>query len=100
MPPTGAKGLNLAASDVACLSDALIRFFKYGDEDGVPGYSDKALARVWKSERFSWQLTTLMHRFPDTEAFDRRMQQAGLDHIASSVAARTSIAENYVGLSL
>ena len=99
VPPTGAKGLNLAASDVACLSDALIRFFKNG-EDGVPGYSDKALARVWKSERFSWQLTTLMHRSPDTEAFDRRMQQAELDYIASSVAARTSIAENDVGLSL
>jgi len=63
-------------------------------------YSSKALARVWKSERFSWQLTMLMHRFPDTSPFERRMQLAELDYIASSVAAQTTIAENYVGLSL
>ena len=100
VPPTGAKGLNLAASDVAYLSEALIRYFKAGDRDGVAGYSDKALARVWKSERFSWQLTMLMHRFPDAGRFDRRMQVAELDYIASSVAAQTSIAENYVGLPL
>lgn len=100
VPPTGAKGLNLAASDVAYLSDALIGYFKRGDMDGVAGYSDKALARVWKSERFSWQLTTLMHRFPGSDAFDRRMQQAELDYIASSVSAQTTIAENYVGLPL
>ncbi len=100
VPPTGAKGLNLAASDVAYLSAALIGYFRGGDSDGVAGYSDKALSRVWKSERFSWQLTTLMHRFPGSDAFDRRMQQAELDYIASSVAARASIAENYVGLPL
>jgi p-hydroxybenzoate 3-monooxygenase len=100
VPPTGAKGLNLAASDVAYLSAALTAFFNRGANDGVAGYSGKALARVWKSERFSWQLTTLMHRFPRTDAFDRRMQQAELDYIASSVAAQTSIAENYVGLPL
>ncbi|MCE7798039.1 4-hydroxybenzoate 3-monooxygenase [Sphingobium sufflavum] len=100
VPPTGAKGLNLAASDVAYLSDALIRFFMAGDGDGVAGYSDKALARVWKAERFSWQLTRLMHRFPENDAFDRRMQLADLDYIASSVAAQTTIAENYVGLPL
>jgi p-hydroxybenzoate 3-monooxygenase len=100
VPPTGAKGLNLAASDVAYLSDALIGYFKRGEMDGVAGYSDKALARVWKSERFSWQLTTLMHRFPGSDAFDRRMQQAELDYIASSVSAQTAIAENYVGLPL
>ncbi len=100
VPPTGAKGLNLAASDVAYLSDALIGYFRRGENDGVAAYSDKALARIWKSERFSWQLTTLMHRFPGSDAFDRRMQQAELDYIASSVAARTSIAENYVGLPL
>lgn len=100
VPPTGAKGLNLAASDVAYLSDALIGFFRKNDQDGIGGYSKKALARVWKSERFSWQLTTLMHRFPGNDAFDRRMQQAELDYIASSVAAQTSIAENYVGLPL
>ncbi len=100
VPPTGAKGLNLAASDVAYLSDALIRWYAKGEGDGLAGYSARALARVWKSERFSWQLTRLMHRFPDGDAFDRRMQVAELDYIASSEAARTAIAENYVGLPL
>ena len=100
VPPTGAKGLNLAASDVAYLSDALIRFFKKGDQGAIAGYSRKALARVWKSERFSWQLTMLMHRFPDSGPFERRMQVADLDYIASSIAAQTTIAENYVGLPL
>jgi p-hydroxybenzoate 3-monooxygenase len=100
VPPTGAKGLNLAASDVAYLTRALTAFFKANDNDAVAGYSDKALARVWKSERFSWQLTALMHRFPGQTPFDRRMQLADLDYIASSVAAQTAIAENYVGLPL
>jgi p-hydroxybenzoate 3-monooxygenase len=100
VPPTGAKGLNLAASDVAYLSAALIQFFRRNDPDGLDDYSRKALARVWKSERFSWQLTSLMHRFPGTDSFDRRMQRAELDYIASSVAAQTAIAENYVGLPL
>ena len=100
VPPTGAKGLNLAASDVAYLSEALARYFKAKDGDAIAGYSDKALKRVWKAERFSWQLTRLMHRFPDSDAFDRRMQLADLDYIASSVAAQTTIAENYVGLPL
>lgn len=100
VPPTGAKGLNLAASDVHYLSDALCRYFRSGDNDAVAAYSGRALARVWKAERFSWQLTRLLHRFPDTDAFDRRMQSAELDYIASSVAARTAIAENYVGLPL
>jgi p-hydroxybenzoate 3-monooxygenase len=100
VPPTGAKGLNLAASDVAYLSRALIGYFKKNDNDGLGSYSEKALARVWKSERFSWQLTMLMHRFPDAGAFDRRVQVAELDYIASSRAAQTAIAENYVGLPL
>ncbi|WP_242149843.1 4-hydroxybenzoate 3-monooxygenase [Sphingomonas sp. BAUL-RG-20F-R05-02] len=100
VPPTGAKGLNLAASDVAYLSEALARYFRSNDPDGVAGYSARALARVWKAERFSWQLTRLMHRFPEADAFDRRMQLADLDYIASSVAAQTTIAENYVGLPL
>ena len=98
VPPTGAKGLNLAASDVRYLSDALIKFFKNNDSNGIASYSDTALARVWKSERFSWSLTKLMHRFPDDGPFERRMQLAELEYIASSVAAQTSIAENYVGL--
>ncbi len=100
VPPTGAKGLNLAASDVTYLSDALIGYFKRNDRDGVAGYSTKALARVWKSERFSWSLTKLMHRFPDDGPFERRVQVAELDYIASSEAAQRSIAENYVGLPL
>ncbi|HEX7872435.1 MAG TPA: 4-hydroxybenzoate 3-monooxygenase [Sphingobium sp.] len=100
VPPTGAKGLNLAASDVFYLSEALIGWFRRQDADAIAGYSDRALARIWKAERFSWQLTRLMHRFPDNDAFDRRMQLADLDYIASSVAAQTAIAENYVGLPL
>jgi p-hydroxybenzoate 3-monooxygenase len=98
VPPTGAKGLNLAASDVHYLSDALTGFFNKNDNDGLASYSDKALARIWKSERFSWMLTRLMHRFPDDGPFERRMQLAELDYISNSTAAQTSIAENYVGL--
>ena len=98
VPPTGAKGLNLAASDVHYASEALVGWFKANDNDAVAAYSQKALARVWKSERFSWSLTKLMHRFPDDGPFERRMQMAELDYIASSEAAQRSIAENYVGL--
>lgn len=98
VPPTGAKGLNLAASDVHYAAQALTGFFKAGDADAIAGYAAKALARVWKSERFSWSLTKLMHRFPDDGPFERAMQVAELDYIATSRAAQTSIAENYVGL--
>ena len=98
VPPTGAKGLNLAASDVHYAAESLTAFFRRGDNDAVIGYSAKALARVWKSERFSWSLTKLMHRFPEDGPFERAMQVAELDYIASSVAAQTTIAENYVGL--
>ena len=98
VPPTGAKGLNLAASDVHYAAEALVAFFSKGNVDGVAGYSAKALARVWKSERFSWSLTKLMHRFPEDGPFERRMQVAELDYIASSEAAQRTIAENYVGL--
>ena len=100
VPPTGAKGLNLAASDVAYLSDAFIDWFDNGSVQGIDRYSSRALARVWKAERFSWQLTKLMHRFPDDGEFERRMQVAELEYIASSEAAQKSIAENYVGLPL
>lgn len=100
VPPTGAKGLNLASSDVAYLSRALIAWFKDNDVSGIDTYSETALARVWKSERFSWTLTNLMHRFPDSGAFGRKMQRAELDYIASSRAAQTTIAENYIGLPL
>ena len=98
VPPTGAKGLNLAASDVHYAAEALTAFFRRGDADAIAGYSDKALARVWKAERFSWSLTRLMHRFPEDGPFERAMQVAELDYIAISRAAQTSIAENYVGL--
>ena len=98
VPPTGAKGLNLAASDVHYAAAALCGYFQRGDNDGVAGYSARALSRVWKSERFSWTLTKLMHRFPDDGPFERAMQVAELDYIASSDAAQASIAENYVGL--
>jgi len=98
VPPTGAKGLNLATSDVHYAADALIAFFKAGDVGAVAGYSARALSRVWKAERFSWSLTRLMHRFPEDGPFERAMQVAELDYIASSHAAQTSIAENYVGL--
>ena len=98
VPPTGAKGLNLAASDVHYAAAALTRYFKASDNEGMAAYSDTALARVWKSERFSWSLTKLMHRFPEDGPFERAMQVAELDYIASSRAAQTVIAENYVGL--
>jgi p-hydroxybenzoate 3-monooxygenase len=98
VPPTGAKGLNLAASDVHYAAEALTSYFKRNDAEAIAGYSDRALARVWKSERFSWSLTRLMHRFPEDGPFERAMQVAELDYIASSRAAQTSIAENYVGL--
>jgi len=98
VPPTGAKGLNLAASDVHYAAEALVGWFRRHDADAVAGYSEKALARVWKSERFSWSLTKLMHRFPEDGPFERRMQVAELDYIATSRAAQQGIAENYVGL--
>jgi p-hydroxybenzoate 3-monooxygenase len=100
VPPTGAKGLNLAAADVAMLAEALIAFFRTGSQAGLDGYSARALARVWKAERFSWWLTGLTHRFPDMDAFSRQMQLAELAYIRSSVAAQTVFAENYVGLAL
>jgi p-hydroxybenzoate 3-monooxygenase len=98
VPPTGAKGLNLAASDVHYAAEALAGFFQKNDVDAIPAYSSRALSRVWKAERFSWSLTRLMHRFPEDGPFERAMQVAELDYIASSRAAQTSIAENYVGL--
>ncbi len=100
VPPTGAKGLNLAAADVAVLAAALVHFYRTGEVRGLDGYSDRALARVWKAERFSWWFTSLMHRFPSTDTFGRQMQVAELAYIKGSVAAQTSLAENYVGLPL
>jgi p-hydroxybenzoate 3-monooxygenase len=98
VPPTGAKGLNLAASDVHYLYEALADFYRTGSTDGIDAYSERALARVWKAERFSWWFTTLMHRFPDQSGFDRRMQQAEIDFLRTNEAAQKAMAENYVGL--
>src|SRR5262245_26052304 len=98
VPPTGAKGLNLAASDVHYLSEAVIEYYRTGSGKGLETYSARALARVWKAERFSWWMTSLLHRFPDTGPFGRRIQLAELDYIAGSRAAMTTLAENYVGL--
>jgi p-hydroxybenzoate 3-monooxygenase len=97
VPPTGAKGLNLAASDVRYLSQALAEHYRENSPAGLDHYSQRALARVWKAERFSWWMTTLLHTLPDS-AFERRMHLAELDYLFSSRAAATAFAENYVGL--
>ena len=98
VPPTGAKGLNLAASDVYYLWRALRQYYHDGDDQGIEDYSAMALSRVWKAERFSWMMTKLLHRFPQQAPFDLRMQQAELEYLESSLAAQTSLAENYLGL--
>ena len=100
VPPTGAKGMNLAVSDVIMLSEALAEYFQEGSAAGIDGYSARALARVWKAERFSWWFTSLTHRFPDRDGFDRKMQVAELAYIKGSRAAQVTLAENYVGLPL
>jgi p-hydroxybenzoate 3-monooxygenase len=100
VPPTGAKGLNLAASDVSYLAEALVAWHRDGDETRLADYEARALSRIWKAERFSWYLTRLMHRFPEEGPFEHRMQAAELDYLATSVAMQTAIAENYVGLPL
>jgi len=98
VPPTGAKGLNLAASDVRNLSLALTAFYKSGSQHLLDGYSGKSLSRVWKAQRFSSWMTSMLHLSPDSNAFDRRRQLAELDYLTGSRAAMTSLAENYTGL--
>ena len=100
VPPTGAKGLNLAASDVGYLAQALAQHYGERSDAGLDGYSGRCLARIWKAERFSWWMTSLLHRFPEAGAFDARVQQAELEYIVRSQAASTALAENYVGLPL
>ena len=97
VPPTGAKGLNLAVSDVHYLSEALIGHYR-GSEAALEAYSEQALARIWKAERFSWWMTLLLHRLPDDGPFGQKIQQAELAYLAGSRAAQTALAENYVGL--
>jgi p-hydroxybenzoate 3-monooxygenase len=98
VPPTGAKGLNLAASDVHYLSTALIHYYGSGSSAGLDGYSARALRRVWQAERFSWEMTNLLHRFPEHGPFGEKVQAAELEYLVGSRAAMTSLAENYVGL--
>jgi p-hydroxybenzoate 3-monooxygenase len=98
VPPTGAKGLNLAAADIRVLCRALTDFYKSGSTDLLDRYSDICLRRVWKAQRFSWWMTSMLHRFPDRNDFDRQVQLAELDYITGSRAGMTSLAENYVGL--
>jgi len=100
VPPTGAKGLNLAASDVHYLSRALIEHYAERSDAGLDHYSDVCLRRVWKASRFSWWFTSLMHMFPDSGSIGQKLQHAELDYLVSSVAASTTVAENYVGLPL
>ncbi len=105
VPPTGAKGLNLAASDVHYLSDALVAYYQGGSghessgrSAGIDAYSERCLRRVWKAVRFSWWFTSMMHKFPDSGAFGQKIQEAELDYLVTSPAGATSLAENYVGL--
>jgi p-hydroxybenzoate 3-monooxygenase len=98
VPPTGAKGLNLAASDVYYLWQALLEFYREHSRAGLDAYSARALQRVWKAERFSWWMTSILHLFPESSGFDQKMQRAELEYLVSSRAAQTALAENYVGL--
>ena len=98
VPPTGAKGLNLAASDVHYLFESLREYYGEKSTAGIDAYSERALKRVWKAVRFSWSMTTLLHRFPDTGDFGQKIQEAELDYLVHSTAASTALAENYVGL--
>lgn len=98
VPPTGAKGLNLAASDVLYLSDALIDFYKNNSMAGIEGYSERCLKRVWGAERFSWYMTNMLHTFPEKDAWDQKMQQAEFEQLLNSENGARLLAENYVGL--
>jgi len=98
VPPTGARGLNSAASDIYYLYHALLDHYRNGDDRGLDGYSARALARVWKAQRFSWWMTTLLHRFPDSSPYEQRLQDTEFAYLFSSRQALASLAENYVGL--
>lgn len=98
VPPTGAKGLNLAVSDVAYLAEAFSEYYAEKSGAGIDAYSARALARVWKAERFSWWMTTMLHRFPEASSFERRLQRAEFDHLVGLRSAARAMAENYIGL--
>jgi p-hydroxybenzoate 3-monooxygenase len=97
VPPTGAKGMNLAISDVNCLSEAIIEWYESGSDVLLKNYAQKCLQHVWRGEHFSWYMTSLLHKFPDASPFDRRLQKSELEYIFRSTAASKSLAENYVG---
>jgi p-hydroxybenzoate 3-monooxygenase len=98
VPPTGAKGLNTAASDVHYLYNGLLQFFEKGEQEGIESYSERALARVWKAERFSWWMTNLLHRYPEQSEFDLKIQRADLEFLQDNEDAQKVLAQNYVGL--
>ena len=98
VPPTGARGLNTAGSDIFYLYTGLVDLYKKNDSTGLEQYSEKALARVWKAQRFSWWMTTMLHTFPDTPDYEQRLKETDLSYLFSSDAALSSLAENYVGL--
>jgi p-hydroxybenzoate 3-monooxygenase len=98
VPPTGAKGLNLAVSDVQRLVEALTAYYRAGRTDLIDGYSERCLARVWKAQRFSWWMTSLTHSFPGAIPFEQRVQAAELAYLSGSATAQATLAENYVGL--
>ena len=98
VPPTGAKGLNTAASDIHYLFEGLKQHYLENNSAGLETYSEKALARVWKAERFSWWMTNLLHRFPDQTEFDLKMQKADIDFLRSNKSAQSVMAQNYIGL--
>lgn len=98
VPPTGAKGLNTAASDIQYLYNALKEYYVKSSDAGLEAYSETALKRIWKTQRFSWQMTSLLHRFPEQTKFDLSLQKADLAYLRDSTAAQTTLAENYVGL--
>jgi p-hydroxybenzoate 3-monooxygenase len=98
VPPTGARGLNLAASDVRILTAALVGFYREGRKDLLDGYSETALKRIWRAEHFSYWMTRMMHRLDDASPFEQRLQVAELEHVTTSRSASTALAENYAGV--
>jgi p-hydroxybenzoate 3-monooxygenase len=98
VPPTGARGLNTAGSDVHYLYQALVAHYRKGDDTGLDRYSEQALARVWKAQRFSWWMTNLLHTYPDQPAYDQQLQATELAYLFSSEKAQAALVENYVGL--
>jgi p-hydroxybenzoate 3-monooxygenase len=98
VPPTGARGLNTAGSDIFYLYNGLVDFYKKNDATGLEQYSEKALVRVWKAQRFAWWMTTMLHTFPETPDYDQKLKEIDMSYLFSSDAALSSLAENYVGL--